>query len=229
MISAIRFRPSPLRRYDVRSAWGRLPAKAYHQSDVPRFSLRKGRLPLPRPIGLGLLLGMAFLLAAVSCGALDDVPPMELRAQKLNKEIMCPVCPGESIDQSRNPLALQMRDVVGEKFELGWTEAEIKEFFVERYGPSVVMEPPRSGISLAAWVLPPVAVAGAVLALFLVLRVMRRSPVARTEPVPEGARLSDGQVAYYFERIDRILDNAQEIAGQELKDKDSGSGLEDKG
>ena len=103
-----------------------------------------------------------------------DVPDEERRASALNKSIMCPVCPGESIDQSQNPLAAQMRAIVDEKLALGWSEREIKDFFVERYGPSVLMEPPSAGFGIAAWVAPPLAFALAIVSLFLTLRWMRR-------------------------------------------------------
>lgn len=102
------------------------------------------------------------------------VPEAERRASALNKSIMCPVCPGESIDQSQNPLAVQMRVIVDEKLALGWSEREIKDFFVERYGPSVLMEPPSAGFGIAAWIVPPLAFALALASLYLTLRWMRR-------------------------------------------------------
>ena len=66
---------------------------------------------------------------------------MEQRSQALNKTIMCPVCPGESIDQSQVVLAVQMRGIVAEKLAAGWSDEQVREFFVERYGPSVLLEP----------------------------------------------------------------------------------------
>ena len=102
------------------------------------------------------------------------VPELERRATALNKGLMCPVCPGESIDQSQNALAVQMRAIVDEKLAEGWTERQIKDFFVERYGPSVLMEPPSEGFSVAAWIVPPLAFALALASLYLTLRWMRR-------------------------------------------------------
>ena len=111
-----------------------------------------------------VLVSVVFLVVACTSGAKDDVPPIELQATSLNKAIMCPVCPGESIDQSQNPLAVSMRQIVAEKLADGWTGQQIEEFFVERYGPSVLLAPPKEGISLVVWFLPPVAVLGAALA-----------------------------------------------------------------
>ena len=114
-----------------------------------------------------------------------DIPEEERRASALNKSIMCPVCPGESIDQSQNPLALQMRAIVDEKLEEGWSERQIKDFFVERYGPSVLLEPPSAGFGLAAWIVPPLAFALALASLLLTLRWMRRTS-AQTDTSAEG-------------------------------------------
>lgn len=120
--------------------------------------------------------GVVALALSLGCVTTSDtgVPDDERRASELNKAIMCPVCPGESIDQSQNPLSVQMRAIVDEKLEQGWSEREIKDFFVERYGPSVLMEPPSEGFGIAAWIVPPIAFALALGSLFFTLRWMRR-------------------------------------------------------
>ena len=160
---------------------------------------------------------LALALAAVACTAAEDVPRLERRAQALNKAVMCPVCPGESIDQSQNPLAVQMRAIVAEKMEEGWSEGQIKDFFVERYGPSVLLEPRRSGFTLLVWVLPPVAAVGAALALLLTLRLMRRSPAPQPEGASAAVALSEQERDEYFRRIEAALDFD---SSAEARDKD---------
>ena len=150
----------------------------------------------------GLLATLVIFGALVaSCLAVSEwePPDLEQRATALNKTIMCPVCPGESIDQSQNPLAVQMRAIVRDKLEEGWTDQQIKDFLVERYGPSVLMEPPASGFSLAAWIVPPVAFALAIAALLLTLKWMRMSAEAET------GGDEDGEHREYVSRIDDVL------------------------
>ena len=118
---------------------------------------------------LPVLLLPAIMLSACTVLGESDVPDMERRAQDLNETIMCPVCPGESIDQSANPLAGQMRAIVYEKLNEGWTDRQIEDFFVERYGASVLLQPPAQGFSLAAWLVPPVAFVLAIVSLLLTL------------------------------------------------------------
>ena len=126
---------------------------------------------------------------------------MEQRAVALNKTIMCPVCPGESIDQSQNSLAVQMRAIVRDKLDEGWTDQEIKDFLVERYGPSVLLEPPTTGFSLAAWILPPVAFALAVASLLLTLKWMRMSAESSDDATGD----EDGQQRDYVSMIEDAL------------------------
>ena len=137
---------------------------------IERFG---GQIACRIVFGFALAAIMALAHGCVTTGD-TGVPEAERRASELNKSLMCPVCPGESIDQSQNPLAVQMRAIVDEKLALGWSEREIKDFFVERYGPSVLMEPPSAGFGIAAWVVPPLAFALAIASLFLTLRWMRR-------------------------------------------------------
>ena len=128
--------------------------------------------------------------------AQSDVPPIEQRAQALNRSIMCPVCPGESIDQSQVALAVQMRGIVDEKLSEGWSEDQIREFFVERYGPSVLLQPPTEGVSLLAWLIPPIGVAAAVTVFVLALRHMRRRGTA------SNGHTDDADLQPYYTRIE---------------------------
>ena len=105
--------------------------------------------------------GLLTVLFLLSCSAGADLTPDERRAQELNRAIMCPVCPGESIDQSQNRLAAQMRAIVAGKLAAGESEADIKSFFVERYGDSVLLSPPERGFNLLVWIVPGIGLAAA--------------------------------------------------------------------
>ena len=112
----------------------------------------------------------ALLLAvALSCSTFDQNEGFETRAQKIDRSLICPVCPSETIDQSQVKLASQMRGIVREKLADGWSEAEVLDFFVDRYGERVLAAPPKSGFSLVAWFAPPfIIVCGLILLVYLV-------------------------------------------------------------
>ena len=170
---------------------------------------RRARLP-----GLGW---SAFSIAALlgllaACASEGDVPALEQRAQALNQTIMCPVCPGESIDQSQHTLAGQMRAIVDEKLAAGWSEESIQEFFAERYGPSVLLEPSTRGFTALVWIIPPLGAIAAAAGLFFVLKTMRRS-----SPTGFGAAtadlLSDAERDRYFSRIEAAVDESRPEEG----------------
>ncbi|MQG39369.1 MAG: cytochrome c-type biogenesis protein CcmH [SAR202 cluster bacterium] len=113
-------------------------------------------------------------LVILGCFSSVVILEEDKRIQELNKVLMCPVCPGESIDQSQNELSSQMRAIVEEKVREGWTDKQIKDYFVQRYGPRVVMNPPFSGFSIIAWIIPPfILVSSAILFVFYIRSKLR--------------------------------------------------------
>ena len=155
-------------------------------------------------IWIRLSASVVLLTAALTACAPDSsVPLVEARAQEINKSLMCPVCPGESIDQSQHPRADAMRGVVDEKIEAGWTDDEIRRFFVERYGPSVLLDPPREGAVWLVWAVPPVILLAAGLGLYIVLRFAVRS-AGRSRGERE-EYLTDRERGEYYERIEEMI------------------------
>ena len=157
-----------------------------------------------------VLLATAGMLVALSCIPSQEASPEEQRAQQLNETIMCPVCPGESIDQSQNLLAAQMREIVNEKLAEGWTDEQIRDFFIERYGPSVLLEPPREGLDLVAWLLPAAGVIGAAAALFLALRAMTRDRRSGQEDRVK-ADMPDEELSRYTRLVQEAVDGVDGV------------------
>ena len=137
-------------------------------------------LPLLAPL-LGLT---ALLFMMSSCGSGSD-PSLEERAQSIDRSLMCPQCPGETIDQAQVELASQMQLVVREKLADGWERQEILDYFVARYDEMVLAAPPKGGFGLLAWLVPLAAALSGAVALVLVIRSMRRAGRARTGPALE--------------------------------------------
>jgi cytochrome c-type biogenesis protein CcmH len=160
-------------------------------------------------IAFALIFGALSALLA-GCGRPVDIPLDEIRAERLNKVIMCPVCPGESIDQSQNDLALQMRGIIRDQIAEGWTDTRIRQFWIDRYGPGIILEPPREGFTLIAWLLPVAVALIAFSGLYVALKSMRRSPAAicvapQTRPTETGPE-SRGR-EYYVRRIEAAIDS----------------------
>jgi len=122
---------------------------------------------------------LLLLLLALSLTALaQEGPPPDLSPEvfRIARELRCPVCQGESAAESNSGVAVEMRRLIAEMLEEGKTAAEIKAFFVERYGEWILYEPPRRGVTLWVWVLPVVGLFLLGLGLFAYFRPRRPLP-----------------------------------------------------
>ena len=150
---------------------------------------------------LFLVAVLAFLTAA--CQASSAELSLEERAQALDKELMCPVCPSETVDQSQVELAKQMRAIVRERLADGESEQEIKDFFVDRYGDSVLAAPPARGFNIVVWVVAGLALPIAAVSLVLAVRVMRRRGEA--VPTPAQTRTDTKTMETYLSKVDEEM------------------------
>jgi len=79
-------------------------------------------------------------------------------AREISYLLMCPVCQGQSVAESNSELAKDMRSIIREKLEAGESKEEIINYFVNRYGESILGYPPVKGVNLLLWILPALAV-----------------------------------------------------------------------
>jgi cytochrome c-type biogenesis protein CcmH len=94
-------------------------------------------------------------------------PAKESRARDLSRELRCMVCQNQSIDDSEAPLARDLRLLVRERIAAGDSDAQVIDFLVARYGEFVLLKPRLKSHTLLLWLLPPFALAGGGLALWM--------------------------------------------------------------
>jgi cytochrome c-type biogenesis protein CcmH len=108
-------------------------------------------------------------------------PAKEARARDLSRELRCMVCQNQSIDDSDAPLARDLRLLVRERIASGDSDSQVMDFLVARYGEFVLLKPRFSPHTLLLWLLPPLALAGGGLALWLYSR-RRASSASAADP-----------------------------------------------
>ena len=163
-------------------------------------------------IWLLILLGTTVLpFAIIACGGQE--PSLEERAYSIDRSLICPVCPGETIDQAQVELATQMREIVREKLAEGWSREQVLRFFVDRYGERVLAAPPKKGFNLMVWVVPIVAGVGGVLLLAFVVRAMRGAGQMRQD---DGS-VSEQELEPYLSLVDQELGLSQGSAHEPEK------------
>lgn len=110
-------------------------------------------------IGYLLLLFITFALAtAPPAQAQDGVPVSDDEVNVVAKELYCPVCPNTPLDVCETQACKDWRDEIRTQLSAGWSEEEVVDYFVERYGERVLAEPQRGGFTSLVWILPVVAV-----------------------------------------------------------------------
>jgi cytochrome c-type biogenesis protein CcmH len=119
--------------------------------------MKPGRALRGRAAGAALAL---CLLAAPALAVQPDEmladPALEARARAISRDIRCPVCQGESVDDSNAPISRDLRLIIRERLVAGATDAEVVEYIVARYGEGVLFKPPAKGVNLILWLAGPV-------------------------------------------------------------------------
>jgi cytochrome c-type biogenesis protein CcmH len=108
-------------------------------------------------------------------------PAKEARARDLSRELRCMVCQNQSIDDSEAPLARDLRLLVRERIAAGDSDAQVLDFLVARYGEFVLLKPRLEPHTYLLWLLPPLALAGGGVALWLHNRRRTRSAAAEDQ------------------------------------------------
>ena len=147
------------------------------------------------------------ILLAGACNSSTSSGPLspeelEKKAQGIDKSLMCPICPAETIDQSSVALANQMQAIVREKLAQGESREEILQYFVDAYGPNVLAEPPKRGFNLLVWVIPPV---GLLLGGGIVVMVVRGMRRPSDEYAAEEEPLDEAELEPYLSQVDQDI------------------------
>ena len=134
---------------------------------------------------LALLLCIASLPAFAQANQQADAAPLqfrdageETRFHALASELRCVMCQNQSLADSNALIALSLRREVLELMRAGQSDAQIKDFLVQRYGEFVLYKPRVEGRTWLLWLGPAaILLAGAVVVVVLV----RRRPA---QPIP---------------------------------------------
>lgn len=122
-------------------------------SRLLRFALLTLLLAVPGPV-LALQSGEAQAGGARPDQVVLDDARLERRTREVASQLRCVVCQGVSIEASPSQLAREMRALVRDQLAAGRSESEVKQYFVDRYGEWVLLEPEPTGFNLLVYVLP---------------------------------------------------------------------------
>jgi len=111
---------------------------------------------------------------APRASALTD-SAVNAQARAISSSLRCPVCQGQSIQDSEAPLAGDMRELIREKLRAGESPEQIRDYFVSKYGEWILLKPEAHGVNLAVYGLPMLGFLGGAIAIVLAARRWTRS------------------------------------------------------
>jgi cytochrome c-type biogenesis protein CcmH len=142
----------------------------------------------------GLIL--AFVLIAGQAMAVQpdevlDDPALETRARDISAGLRCPVCRNESIDESNAVISRELRLLVRDLLTEGYSDEEVVDAIVLRYGEYVLLRPEAEGINLVLWLAAPAMLIAALGVGWVTVRRRAEAPPPEALSEDEKARLAE--------------------------------------
>jgi cytochrome c-type biogenesis protein CcmH len=159
--------------------------------------------------GIFFLVLFASVFAQTKTASAQQPTPSDDEVNRIAHQLYCPVCENTPLDVCPTEACRQWRDLIRQQLSQGWTEDQIKQYFVEQYGVRVLAEPPQTGLNWLIYILPPVIIlAGAI----LLLRAMKMWTKPAASPVKSISTASDGkQTEKVAQKDDYIMRLEEEL------------------
>lgn len=142
---------------------------------------------------------VAAVAAVMAAAGLHAAPTLDDQVHAISRELMCPVCAGQTVAESNSQLADQMRSIIRERLQAGQTREQIIAYFVAQFGEGVLAAPPPRGGGLLLWLSLPLALVAGGLVL---RRFLRRSARAPEPPPPPPTPAEAQEIEEALRRMD---------------------------
>jgi cytochrome c-type biogenesis protein CcmH len=123
-------------------------------------------------------------LGMVGVALAQQPTPSDDEVNAIAKQLYCPVCENIPLDVCPTQACAQWRELIREKLSAGWSEQQIKDYFVEQYGVRVLGAPPPKGLNWLVYLVPPVAILIGVYILFKAFRAWKQPA---TQALPQSS------------------------------------------
>lgn len=123
---------------------------------------------------------------------------IDKQVSEISNELLCPVCRGQTVAESNSDLANDFRDIIKTKLQEGHSREEILNYFIDRYGVSVLSSPPAKGFRLIIWILPVAVLLFGLIFLIRFLRIKSKIQKKSIRPIENDK---------YLDEVDNELNN----------------------
>ncbi|MDH2919038.1 MAG: cytochrome c-type biogenesis protein CcmH [Sideroxydans sp.] len=140
---------------------------------------------------LTMLLCVPMWALAGEAQDIADDPVMETRMIKLAEKVRCLVCQSEPVSTSHSDWSNDVRAIMRDKMKAGASDQDIMDLLVERFGKSVLFDPPVDNETMPLWSAPFILLALGGAALFYKLRKRQTTVTETALSVEETQRAND--------------------------------------
>jgi len=155
-----------------------------------------------RILALTLLTALLTFGMILAVQAQEPAPtPSDNQVNAIAKQLYCPVCENVPLDVCPTQACAQWRALISQKLTEGWSETQIKDYFVEQYGDRVLGTPPPRGLNWLVYIIPPLVILGGAILLYRVLASMKK-PSPSLAPAQNQ---TSSQKDEYIERLEEEL------------------------
>ena len=98
-----------------------------------------------------LLAGVAAFTLQMPARATASDVDLDTRVHALSEQLRCLVCQNQTLADSNADLAVDLRRQIREQLRAGATEADVKDYLVQRYGDFVLYRPPVKPLTYLLW------------------------------------------------------------------------------
>ncbi len=151
-----------------------------------------------------LVLTISTVILTVSVVSAQGPTPTADDVNAIAKQLYCPVCENTPLDVCETQACAQWRELIRQQLADGWTEEQIKQYFVDNYGARVLSEQPRTGLNWLVYLVPPVIILAGAVILFRALRGWNKPAAVETEAGPGSASEAD-ESDEYIARLEEEL------------------------
>lgn len=120
-----------------------------------------------------------FLAFALALPVLAQAP-IDDNTLDVAKKLNCPTCGGRNLADCPTDTCNQWKQEIASQLAAGKSQAQVIQYFQDRFGVTVMQEPPKSGQTFLLWFVP--ALAFVLFGAFGVMALRRASARAQTAP-----------------------------------------------
>lgn len=96
----------------------------------------------------------AGLIPGIPPGPPPDPSTVDAATHEVARTLRCPVCQGLSVADSTSEAAVMFQGRIRELVAAGYTDDQIRDYFLDRYGEWILLDPGTGGLNVMLYLVP---------------------------------------------------------------------------